>query len=118
MVFLVFYRVRALAGLGANLECPGKSFWVPGELILGFNMSSFAVESEPSLRVGLSGSSVAVESELTSAVSIPRKLFGVVARAGKMRAARWKKSLELRAQEEKVESIEEVKRVERVKGTE
>ena len=79
MVFLVFYRVRALAGLGAHLECPGRPFGVPRELILGLNMSSLGVESEPSLRVGLSGSSVAVDSELTSAVSIPRKLFEVVA---------------------------------------
>ena len=93
-------------GIGAHLECPGRSFWVPRELILGLNMSSVAVESEPSLRVGRSGSSIAVESELTSAVSIQRKLFGVVTRAGKMRAARWKKSLGLRAQEERVERIE------------
>ena len=64
MDFLVLYRARALVGIGSNLECPGRSFWVPRELILGLNMSSVAVESEPSLRVGLSGSSIAVESEL------------------------------------------------------
>ena len=81
-------------------------------------MSSVAVKSELSLRVGRSGSSIAVESDLTSAASIQQKLFGVVTRAGEMRAARWKKSSGLRAQEERVESVEEVKRVERVEGTE
>ena len=65
MVFLVFYRVRALVGIGVNLECPGRSFWVPRELILDPNLSSAAVESEVILRVGLSGSSIAVKSELT-----------------------------------------------------
>ena len=65
VVFLVFYRVRALVGIGAHLECPGKPFWVLREFILGPNMSSVAVESEPTLRLGLSWSSIVVESELT-----------------------------------------------------
>ena len=33
--FLVFYRVWAWVGIGAHLDCPGRSFWVARELILG-----------------------------------------------------------------------------------
>ena len=116
-----FPIVLAGRGLGGHRSSLG----VPGEVILGrqrahsgSRMSSAAVEWEPILRLGPSGSSIAVESELTCAIFIQRKLFGVVTRAGKMRAAPGKKSLGLRAQEERVERVEEVKRVERVEGTE
>ena len=97
---------------------PGEAFLGPQRAHSGSRMSSVAVESEPSLRLGRSGSSIAVESELTSAVCIRRKLFGVVTRAGKMCAAPLKKSWGLCAQEENVERVEEVKRIERVEGRE
>ena len=91
VIFGGFPRVLAGLGLGghrSSLGVPGDAFLGPQRAHSGSRMSSVAVESEPSLRVGLSGSSIAVESELTSAVSIQRKLFGVMTRARKMRAAR------------------------------
>ena len=113
VIFGGFPRVLAGLGLGGHRSSLG----VPGEVFLGrqgahsgSRMSSVVVESDPMLRLGLSGSTIAVEWELTSAVFIKRKLFGVVTRAGKMRAAPGKKSLGLCAEEERAERVEEVKR--------
>ena len=67
--FLVFYRVQGSVPSGAHLECPGRSFWVPRELILGTNLSSAAVESEPNQSFWVRMSSAAVElSELNQSL--------------------------------------------------
>ena len=120
VIFGGFPRVLAGLGLGGHRSSLG----LPGEVFLGrqgthsgseYELSCgrieghFALGSLGKLHCGQIGAHLSCVHSTEA--------FRVVTRAGKIRAAPGKKSLGMRAQEERVDRVEEAKRVERIEGT-